>query len=171
MAPAVDEPRETETFDDRARRRVAALAPDTDLDVMVVVFNAIRLANRITADVESEVHRPRGLTWAGFRLLFTLWISGPLEPRELARLAAVTRASISSVLNTLERDGLVERRRESSDRRVVTVLLTPTGRRAVASAFREHHGREAAWLASLDRTELQTLGVLLHRILADHPDG
>ncbi len=169
MTPATGEPRESETFDDRARRRVTELAPDTDLDVMVVVFNAIRLANRITADVESEVHRPRGLTWAGFRLLFTLWISGPLEPRELARLSAVTRASISSVLNTLERDGLVERRRESSDRRVVTVLLTTTGRRAVAGAFRDHNAREAAWLASLSRTELRTLGDLLHRILADHP--
>jgi DNA-binding MarR family transcriptional regulator len=155
-----------QAFDDLARRRVGELAPDTDLDAMVVVFNAIRLANRITADVESEVHRPRGLTWAGFRLLFTLWISGPLEPRELARLSAVTRASISSVLNTLERDGLVERRRESSDRRVVTVVLTTQGRRAVAGAFREHNEREAEWLAPLSRPELRALGEMLHRVLA-----
>ena len=75
------------------------------------------------------------------------------------------------MLNTLERDGLVERRRESTDRRVVTVLLTATGRRAVASAFRDHNAREAAWLASLSRTELRTLGTLLHRILAEHPDA
>ena len=160
--------RTTETFDDLARRRVAELEPDTDLDAMLVVFNTIRLANRITADVESEVHRPRGLTWAGFRLLFTLWISGPLEPRDLARLSAVTRASISSVLNTLERDGLVERRRESTDRRVVTVVLTTTGRRAVSGAFREHNARESAWLAPLSRAERNTLGDLLHRVLAEH---
>jgi len=171
MTPPAEEPRDGETFDDRARRRVAELAPDTDLDAMMVVFNTIRLVNRITADVESEVHRPRGLTWAGFRLLFTLWISGPLEPRELARLAAVTRASISSVLNTLERDGLVERRRESSDRRVVTVVLTTAGRRAVAGAFRDHNAREAAWLGSLSRAELRTLAELLHRILADPTPG
>lgn len=148
--------------------RVAELAPDADLDAMDVVFSAIRLANRITGDVESTVHRPRGLTWAGFRLLFTLWISGPLEPRALARYSAVTRASVSSVLNTLEREALVERRRESSDRRVVTVVLTPAGRRVVAGAFHEHNARESAWLAPLSRAERKTLGDLLHRILAEH---
>jgi DNA-binding MarR family transcriptional regulator len=159
----------SEQFDDLARRRVAELAPDADLDAMAVVFNAIRLANRITADVEAEVHRVRGLSWAGFRILFALWISGPLEPRDLARLSAVTRASISSVLNTLERDGLVERRRESSDRRVVTVVLTARGRRAVTAAFREHNEREAEWLAPLSRSEVKTLGEMLHRVLAGPP--
>jgi DNA-binding MarR family transcriptional regulator len=171
MAPASGDARDAEAFDDQARRRVSELAPETDLEVMTVVFNAIRLANRITADVESEVHRPRGLTWAGFRLLFALWISGPLEPRELARLAAVTRASISSVLNTLERDDLIERRRESTDRRVVTVVLTPAGRRAVARAFREHNAREAVWLQPLSRAEVRTLGGLLHRVLTAHSSG
>jgi hypothetical protein len=27
----------------------------------------------------SSVHRQRGWSWAGFRLQFVLWISGPLE--------------------------------------------------------------------------------------------
>ena len=64
--------------------------------------------------------------------------------RRLARLSAVSRASISSVLNTLQRDGLIERRRESSDRRVVTVVLTDRGRTVVADAFGEHNRREQA---------------------------
>jgi DNA-binding MarR family transcriptional regulator len=163
------DPRDTVRFGEVARRRVAELAPDADVDAMDVVFSAIRLANRMASDVEAMVHRPRGLTWAGFRLLFTLWISGPLEPRELARYSAVTRASISSVLNTLQRDGLVERRRESPDGRVVTVVLTPAGRRVVADAFHEHNARESAWLAPLTRAERVTLGELLHRVLAEGP--
>jgi hypothetical protein len=40
-----------EAFDDLARRRVAELAPETDLDTMVVVFNLIRLANRVVFDL------------------------------------------------------------------------------------------------------------------------
>ena len=66
-------------------------------------------------------------------------------------------------------DGLVERRRESQDRRVVTVVLTPAGRRAVAGAFHEHNEREAAWLAPLSIGERKTLGELLHRVLAERP--
>lgn len=156
-------------FDRLVLDRIARLEPDADRDAMAVVFNLIRLANVVVADVESTVHRPRGLSWAGFRILFALWIAGPTEPRALARLAAVTRASISSVLNTLERGELVERRRESADRRVVTVLLTAKGRRAVASAFRAHHARERAWLAGLSPAEVDTLAELLHRLLATQP--
>ena len=156
-------------FDRLVLDRIATLEPDADRDAMAVVFNLMRLANVVVADVESNVHRPRGLSWAGFRILFALWIAGPLEPRGLARLAAVTRASISSVLNTLERNELVERRRESADRRVVTVLLTAKGRRVVATAFRGHHERERAWLAPLSRDEIETLAQLLHRLLAAHP--
>lgn len=156
-------------FDRLVLDRIAELEPDADRDAMAVVFNLMRLANVMVADVESNVHRPRGLSWAGFRILFALWIAGPLEPRALARLAAVTRASISSVLNTLERKGLVERRRESADRRVITVLLTATGRRAVSTAFRSHHERERAWLEPLSSGEIETLGQLLHRLLAADP--
>ena len=57
---------------------------------------------------------------AGFRLMFCIWVADELEPRELAHLAGLTRASVSSALNTLERDGLIERSRESEDRRLVT---------------------------------------------------
>jgi DNA-binding MarR family transcriptional regulator len=159
----------TETFDELARRRVGELTAETDLDAMVVVFNVLRLANRLVQDLESNVHRPRGLSWAGFRLLFALWVAGPLEPRALAHLSAVSRASISSVLNTLQRDDLVERRRESSDRRVVTVVLTDRGRAVVADAFREHNRREQAWLAGLSAAEQQRLARLLHRVLDARP--
>jgi DNA-binding MarR family transcriptional regulator len=155
-------------FDDVVAR-IEELAPGADREAMTVVLNLIRLSNLIVQDVESSVHRPRGLSWAGFRILFALWAAGPLEPRALARLSAVTRASVSSVLNTLERDGLVERRRESVDRRVVTVSLTTTGRRAVAAAFREHNARERAWVASLSPAEGRTLAALLQRLLSAHP--
>jgi DNA-binding MarR family transcriptional regulator len=155
----------SESFDDLARRRVAEFAPGTDLDAMTVVFNVIRLANRMVWDLESTVHRRRGWSWAGFRILFTLWIAGPLEPRALARLSAVTRASISSVLNTLERDGLVDRRRDSPDRRIVTVDLTDEGRAQVAEAFREHNAREQAWVSTLAPGERVALAGMLHRLL------
>jgi len=152
------------TFEDLARSTAQALGPDVDFDVLTAALNIIRISSLLTQDLESRVHRPSGSTWAGFRVMFAVLVKGGAEPREVARLAGVSRASVSSVLNTLERDGLVERKKSSADRRVVTVRLTERGRRATIEAFRGNHEVEKAWLAPLKRSEVEALNVLLHRI-------
>src|SRR5699024_8128679 len=99
----------------------------------------VRAANLLANDLDSTVWRNFGLTYAGHRVLFVVWAVGPLSPREIARYASVSRASISSVINTLERDGFVDRERTSEDRRLVTVRLTERGRELWGSSFRLHN--------------------------------
>ena len=86
--------------------------------------------------------------------MFLLWVGGPMESHEIARLAGLSRAAISSAVNTLERDGLVDRRRESDDRRVVTVYLTDDGAERLEAAYRAQNAREGALLGGLDADEL-----------------
>jgi DNA-binding MarR family transcriptional regulator len=74
------------------------------------------------------------------------------------------------VLNTLERDGLVERRRDSEDRRVVTIRLTPKGRRAVTDGFGLHHKVEREWASALTPPERKTLTRLLRKMLEHRPE-
>lgn len=131
---------------------------------MAVVFRIIRLSNRMNQDFETHVYRPLGLSAAGFTILFVLRVTGPLEPRDLAQVIGVTRASVSSALNTLERDGLVERRRESTDRRVVTVVLTEAGRALVIRANLLQHERERAWVSVLTGEERRQLADQLKRV-------
>ncbi|MGH9186968.1 MAG: MarR family transcriptional regulator, partial [Acidimicrobiales bacterium] len=102
---------------------------------------------------------------AGFRVMFTIWVSGPLEPRNIAGLAGMSRAAVSSVLNTLERDGLVARSRDQADRRLVTVRLTPGGRRRLEKAYVLQNHREQQLLSVLEADELDTLTNLLRRLL------
>ena len=151
------------------RHALARLAEDAEITVDPAVFAAtfdlFRVANRLMYDFETTVHRPLGMSWAGFRVLFCTWIEGEVEPRELARLCAVSRGTVSSVLNTLERDGLVSRRRQSSDRRVVTVAITEQGRDRVKEAFERQHAREHQWLGSLDRQSITSLVALLRHLL------
>ncbi|HXB85477.1 MarR family winged helix-turn-helix transcriptional regulator, partial [Mycobacterium sp.] len=91
---------------------------------------------------------------------------GAAEGRDVARLSGASRAAVSSALNTLERDGLVSRIRDSADRRLVRLQLTEHGRSALHEAMREQAGREREWLVALAPAEQQQLSMLL-AVLAD----
>jgi DNA-binding MarR family transcriptional regulator len=127
------------------------------------------VSNQLVNDLETIVHRRLGWSWAGFRIMFTVLVAGPMEPGQIARLAGVTRASISAVLNTLERDGFVSRLRESRDRRVVTIVLTDAGREAVVEGYRRQHEVEKAWMDALSGPERNRLNATLRRLLEKRP--
>jgi DNA-binding MarR family transcriptional regulator len=99
-------------------------------------------------------------------VLYALLIAGPLPPQDLARFAGVSRASISSALNTLERDGLVTRSRSAADGRSVVVALTDAGHSRTEAAWVEHHRIERALLAEMSRPDRQRLADLLDGVLA-----
>ena len=124
--------------------------PGADVDIFRAMMGLTRVSARLAADFEAAVHRPAGITWPGFRILFCLWTAGPLQTRELARLVFTTPPTVSSVLNTLERKGYVSRHRLEHDQRLVEVRLTPAGLDVAAKAFRVQHERERAWLAGID---------------------
>ena len=153
------------TFESHALARLVGEVSAVDPPVFAAMFDLFRVANRLMQDFESAVHRPLGMTWAGFRVLFCTWVEKEVEPRELARLCAISRATVSSVLNTLERDDLVTRRRQSADRRVVTVAVTAKGRRRIRTAFERQHAREHQWLGDLDRQAIDGLVAVLRHLL------
>jgi DNA-binding MarR family transcriptional regulator len=138
---------------------VSAEAVDrTDL-----VVNLTRFYNRLGQDSESAQRR-FGWSWAGFRIMNLLWAVGPMEARHIGRLAGQSRASISSLLNTLERDGLVARDRSETDRRQVLVRLTDDGAERLVAGLRTQADRDRAWFAVLSPKEQQMLGRLLRKL-------
>lgn len=130
-----------------------------------LVFNLSRLHSRLSQDFEI-LHRRRGWTWAGFRIMNVLWAVGAVELRDLARLSGASRAAISSALNTLQRDGLVERIRDTADRRLVRLELTERGRAELLGGMREQAERERRWFAALGAPDRDRLITLL-AVLAD----
>jgi DNA-binding MarR family transcriptional regulator len=138
------------------------LPPDT-ADRMDLVFNLTKLFNRMSQDFES-VHRRLGWTWAGFRIMNLLWAMGPLEAREVARVSGSSRATISAVLGTLERDGLIARERRATDRRQVIVRLTPAGGERLEEGLRAQADRDRSWFSVLSSAEEDLLRGMLARL-------
>jgi DNA-binding MarR family transcriptional regulator len=64
------------------------------------------------------------------RVLQSLHI-GPVRMKNLARLLSAPPSTTTYIADGLEKRGLIERRRESADRRAVTVHLTAEGRRVM----------------------------------------
>ncbi|GAA1518541.1 MarR family winged helix-turn-helix transcriptional regulator [Nocardioides humi] len=128
-----------------------------------LIVNLTRFYNRLSQDAES-VQRPLGWSWAGFRIMNLLWAAGPMESRQLGRLAGSSRATISSLLNTLERDGLVARDRSESDRRQVMVRLTDDGHERIRAGLHAQAERDRAWFGVLSPEEQQTMRHLLRKL-------
>ncbi|MCF2526307.1 MarR family winged helix-turn-helix transcriptional regulator [Yinghuangia soli] len=156
-------------YAEHARTRLADLAPDADPDVFALGYQLLHLSYLLLADLESTVHRPRGWTVPGFRIMFKLWVLGPTQPARLAELSVLSRSALTNAVHTLERDGLVERRRTPEDKRAVLIALTPRGTDAVAEAFAAHAERESAWFAALSPDDRRHLTGLLNRMTAARP--
>jgi DNA-binding MarR family transcriptional regulator len=130
-----------------------------------LVFHLTRLHVRLSGDFDA-LHRRRGWTWAGFRIMNVLWAVGPAELRDLARLSGTSRAAISSALNTLERDGLVVRTPVAGDKRLVRIELTARGHAELLDGIRDQAERERQWFAALDAGERAELTAMLARLSA-----
>jgi MarR family transcriptional repressor of emrRAB len=121
----------------------------------------------VTYDLEAAVHRPRGLSWAGFRLLFVTWLAGPLESRRAAALAGMTRAAVSNLAKSLVADGLLARSPAARDGRAVLLSLTERGQATMLEVFGAQNERESRWTGVLSETEQRILIMLLDKLISN----
>lgn len=152
------------TFTAHAVRVAGERLPELDPEAMQLVLLLHRVTNSVVYDLESAVHRPAGWSWSGFRLMFTIWISGSIDGKTAAALSGMSRAAVSNLVNTLERDGLLRREADPADARVVVLSLTEPGARTLEAAFRDHNRRESDWVGTLRPQERRDLIALLGKL-------
>jgi DNA-binding MarR family transcriptional regulator len=109
---------------------------------------------------------PGDLTQGQIRALFTIDKSGEATAGDLAKAAELSPASVSTMLDTLERDGIVERRRSASDRRVVVVTLTESGRALLEAKRNAWRARSRRALEGVSDEHLQAAADVMHRMAA-----
>ncbi|HEY0260745.1 MAG TPA: MarR family transcriptional regulator, partial [Lacisediminihabitans sp.] len=89
--------------------------------------------------------------------------------RDIARMTRTSAASVSSLLQGLERRGLVERRTEDGNERSKRAYATPAGADLVAGFGAAMAAADETILAPLDPAERATLHTLLTKITAGLP--
>jgi DNA-binding MarR family transcriptional regulator len=137
-----------------------------DFDALLAVSNIYRAANAVRNRMEREVLGPEGLSWGGFTILFVLWVWGGRETGQLADDCGLAKGTLSGMLATLEKTGLVSRNRHPEDGRRVIVELEPGGRDLIERVFPTFNAHETKFTADLDDDERRELARLLRRVTA-----
>jgi MarR family transcriptional regulator, organic hydroperoxide resistance regulator len=105
-----------------------------------------------------------GLSVAQHDLLKPLAAGGELPVGELALAAGVATPTATRMLGGLARDGIVRRKASEADRRVVTVTLTPKGRRCAEAKRSLVQEKRRQIYESLDPRERERAAGLLVRL-------
>ncbi|MFC8596753.1 MarR family winged helix-turn-helix transcriptional regulator [Isoptericola sp. NPDC057191] len=113
--------------------------------------------------------RERGLSHEqSFVLGYLVQNPGAIQ-RDVAEVSRTSAASVTSLLQGLERRGLVERRPEPGNARVKRVHTTAEGAALIAGFTDAIAAVDETILAPLDTTERDTLRSLLTKVVAELP--
>ena len=123
------------------RSRVSSL--ELDFEAAHAVSSIYRAANAVRGYVTNEVLRPAGLTWTGFVVMWVVWIWDGIETRRAAEAAAISKATLTGVVKTLELRGWLERRGSEEDRRLVELRLTASGKTLMEELYPRFNAIEA----------------------------
>jgi DNA-binding MarR family transcriptional regulator len=129
-----------------------ATRPSTTLAELRMAMGELFGAERRLRGREQQL--PRDLTHSQLRALIVLEKAVEVTAGELAKSADLNPASVTAMLDQLEANGIVERRRGVQDRRVCMVSLTDIGRSIVEDKRATWQALWEAHLGDLSEQEL-----------------
>ncbi|WP_338870631.1 MarR family transcriptional regulator [Myxococcus stipitatus] len=155
-------------------QRLAKRFPQLDPGAIETCISLLRLSNDLSVAYDASLGR-WGLSTGRFTVLVRLYSASETEdgrgltPAELAESSCVSRATMTGLLDTLEKDGLISREDHPEDRRMYTVHLTRKARVLLEEMFPEHYRRVAALMSGLSEEERDTLRTLLAKVSTHLP--
>ena len=128
------------------------------------IIKLTRSLNSVQAGLTPHLHRDFGLTESQFGVLEALLHVGPMSLGQLCQKILRSGSNVTTVVDNLERDGLVTRVRDEADRRVQIAQLTEKGRALIETAFPAHVARVTALMAALTPDEQRELGRICRKL-------
>jgi len=141
------------------------LAPETPAALLASSgFLVTRLHTRLHVEV-SEALRDLAVEPRHLGTFLVLRDAGPLAQSELARHLGISAPSVVDIVDTLERRGVVERRRSDTDRRTRLLHLLPAGRELLPMVYGRAGEAAERVLETLSSTQRRRLLELLVQLV------
>jgi len=122
-----------------------------------------RCANSILSRL-SERNTIGELTPSQFAVLEALYHLGAMTQGEVSMKVLKSGSNMTTVIDNLERDGLVRRERDAKDRRVIHVHLTEAGTSKLEAVLPRHVTALVEEFSVLSASEQETLGELCKKL-------
>lgn len=141
--------------------------PSIDPQALATAVALLRFSSSLSSALDGQYAR-HGIARGRFHVLMLLYETDGqgLTPHELAERAAVTRAAMTGLLDTLSEAGLVARQDDPLDRRTYRVSITDEGHRFLKKMLPDHFRRMHGLVAGLSLEEKRTLVRLLEKVNA-----
>ncbi|MEV7782529.1 MarR family transcriptional regulator [Kitasatospora sp. NPDC088351] len=150
---------------DQARRQIARYGLTADPQAVLVAVRLMAAGARLGQAGEAHFSR-FGLSTGRYRLLADLEDhNGEKSPSQLAASLGVSRATVTGLVDGLEREGLVARRPSTDDGRGNVVMLTTRGAQRLRDMAPEHFERMQAMVGGLSVEERTVFLGLLARLV------
>jgi len=129
------------------------------------IMQSLRRIFKAIQQYSEEVLKEFGVTGPQLWLLKTLRSENGTPVGELSRKMHLHISTVSSILDRLERKGYIARKREETDRRVVTVHLTDQGKRITTKGPEPAQGKLLYGLQKFSHQEVMELYEALEKIV------
>ncbi|MGB7375574.1 MAG: MarR family transcriptional regulator [Rivularia sp. (in: cyanobacteria)] len=150
-----------------ALAQLAQKYPELDISSVEACLTFLDTSTEVQQAFDAHFAR-YNLSMGKFTLLIQLFVASEkgLTPSQFAERANVTRATITGLLDGLEREDLVQRQPYPEDRRKLTIVLTDKGRELISKMLPDHFCRTTNMMSNLTATEKKTFIKLLGKLSA-----
>lgn len=128
-----------------------------------VYIKLARAAESVTARVNHHLAEVN-LTISQFGVLEAVYHLGPMHQGLLAEKILKSSGNMTLVIDNLVKRELVERKRDSEDRRCITIHLTEAGRHLIAEIFPRHVAIVVKEIGVLTMAEQVQLAALCRKL-------
>lgn len=136
---------------------------------MRTVMRLIRVAHILNSKTELFLSK-HTLTFNQFKVLEVLYHRGDLNISSITKLIMGTPGNTTVVIKNLNRDGLIESKKDPNDNRSSILSITQKGVEIMQEIFPNHAKNLNEFLDILDGDELNTLYGLLNKIYKEKKD-
>jgi MarR family transcriptional regulator for hemolysin len=125
----------------------------------------IKKAARLFEQVANKNLDKLGVTYSQTIFLVRLWDKDGQTQVELAKSAGLKQPSVVRILDRMENDGLLTRKRNKDDRRVFNFFLTDKAKKACRHLEKEANAMHAIATDDISKTEINKFNLTLKAII------